>query len=466
MRSLLFLMFFVVLAVGVVSRVSARSGVTVNMTAQGFEPNSVTINSGESVTWVNRDSRSHWPASNPHPVHTGYPLGGGCAGSKFDACHGLLPWESYTFVLDKVGVWGVHDHLNPGMLMQVRVVDHAEEGLLWSWAGRSFYSMFSNVVAWAGSLVTLASPTKLDPKAPSLENFRAESLIEQEKTLKDLTAQSPQFGWKYLKDAYLQNGKTVGNAHSLAHVVGNVLYQHQGIAGVKLCDASFAYGCFHGVTEQLLRDKGPVAVVEVERACIGNLSSGNQSFSGCIHGAGHGLLTWENMDVSKALADCDRFSSSVQNYCYDGVFMENAGDDPSKIVKGSSYWQLCGSVLSKYRFSCARYEAIGLISLPGMVINRVAEICAEAPYDDLARPCIDSLGYKAAQDARGGLAAIKKECGELRSKEANGECLLSAAIETKFQNYSGWEDVANEICGSLDQIKNVDCVKQVGMVRR
>jgi len=87
---------------------------TVEITASGFEPQELRIKAGETVVFVNKDSKPHRPASNPHPIHTDYPETGGCVGSKFDACNALEPGEKFEFTFNEKGEWGYHDHLNPG----------------------------------------------------------------------------------------------------------------------------------------------------------------------------------------------------------------------------------------------------------------------------------------------------------------------------------------------------------------
>src|SRR6476620_9182471 len=49
------------------------SGATVTMTSNGVSPASVTVAVGQTVTFVNNDSRSHEMASNPHPQHGSCP---------------------------------------------------------------------------------------------------------------------------------------------------------------------------------------------------------------------------------------------------------------------------------------------------------------------------------------------------------------------------------------------------------
>src|SRR6476661_3617216 len=44
-------------------------GATITITSAGVNPSSVTVSAGQSVTFVNNDSRSHEIASDPHPQH-------------------------------------------------------------------------------------------------------------------------------------------------------------------------------------------------------------------------------------------------------------------------------------------------------------------------------------------------------------------------------------------------------------
>lgn len=88
---------------------------TVEITSTVFSPISMTIKAGDTLTFVNKDSSFHWPASAVHPTHSVYPESGGCIGSKFDACKGLAQGESWSFTFNQKGTWGYHDHLNPGL---------------------------------------------------------------------------------------------------------------------------------------------------------------------------------------------------------------------------------------------------------------------------------------------------------------------------------------------------------------
>ena len=52
---------------------TGASGATITMTSGGINPASVTIAVGQSVTFVNNDTKSHEIASDPHPIHGSCP---------------------------------------------------------------------------------------------------------------------------------------------------------------------------------------------------------------------------------------------------------------------------------------------------------------------------------------------------------------------------------------------------------
>ncbi len=93
------------------------SGTTVTYTTNGFTPSTLTVKKGATVTFVNQSGGRMWVASDPHPIHnfySGTALGQHCpdtAGVAFDQCRA---GDSYTFVFNKVGSWGYHNHTSAG----------------------------------------------------------------------------------------------------------------------------------------------------------------------------------------------------------------------------------------------------------------------------------------------------------------------------------------------------------------
>ena len=101
----------------VVKDVKTQSNV-VEITSSGFSPSSLEIKVGDTVRFVNKDSKPHWPASDIHPTHTVYPNSDikKCGTSEeqniFDSCKGLNEVESYSFIFNEKGSWKYHDHLS------------------------------------------------------------------------------------------------------------------------------------------------------------------------------------------------------------------------------------------------------------------------------------------------------------------------------------------------------------------
>lgn len=79
--------------------------VTVEYTDAGFAPATVNVKVGDTVKFVNKSSSPFWPASDPHPIHTGL--------AGFDAKAQVAVGESFSFKFTKTGSFGFHNHLKP-----------------------------------------------------------------------------------------------------------------------------------------------------------------------------------------------------------------------------------------------------------------------------------------------------------------------------------------------------------------
>lgn len=79
---------------------------TVTLTSDGFSPATLTIKTGEAVTWVNKSGETATVNSDPHPTHTDYtPLNLG----------NFPDGGTLTLTFDKPGTFGYHNHLNPSV---------------------------------------------------------------------------------------------------------------------------------------------------------------------------------------------------------------------------------------------------------------------------------------------------------------------------------------------------------------
>jgi plastocyanin len=84
--------------------VSVEDTASIEITAKGFVPATLSVKSGTLVTFTNKDKKAHQPASDPHPAHDSLP--------GFDSQTKLQKGQSYSFLFDKEGTYTYHDHLN------------------------------------------------------------------------------------------------------------------------------------------------------------------------------------------------------------------------------------------------------------------------------------------------------------------------------------------------------------------
>jgi plastocyanin len=96
---------------------ATNNTVTVLYGANGFSPSTVTIHTGDTVTFVDNGADQMWVASAPHPTHTGYD---GTSESVHCAAgySGPLPFDqcsagtTFSFTFTKAGTWAYHNHFN------------------------------------------------------------------------------------------------------------------------------------------------------------------------------------------------------------------------------------------------------------------------------------------------------------------------------------------------------------------
>lgn len=82
---------------------SAEVAMTITYDGNGFSESASSIKAGQAVKVVNNSTKSLDFDSDPHPVHTD--------NTELNAGD-IEPGQSKTFVIDKTGTWGYHNHLD------------------------------------------------------------------------------------------------------------------------------------------------------------------------------------------------------------------------------------------------------------------------------------------------------------------------------------------------------------------
>jgi plastocyanin len=81
---------------------------TITITAAGVNLHNVNVPVGQTVTFINNDSRSHEMASDPHPQH------GSCPSMEAGLGTIAAGQTKVTHMFANTGTCGYHDHLDDG----------------------------------------------------------------------------------------------------------------------------------------------------------------------------------------------------------------------------------------------------------------------------------------------------------------------------------------------------------------
>ncbi len=94
---------------------SVPTRVDIVLTSKGFVPDEVSIKRFGTVTFSTSESRPFWPASNVHPNHGIY--------AAFDPKQPIVSGKNWSFIFDRAGDFGYHDHLRPYFTGTIHVVE-------------------------------------------------------------------------------------------------------------------------------------------------------------------------------------------------------------------------------------------------------------------------------------------------------------------------------------------------------
>lgn len=238
---------------------------------------------------------------------------------------------------------------------------------------------------------------------------------------------------------YLEEGRTLSydEAHDLAHAMGEVLYRVYGEEGLSHCTADFAFGCFHGFAGFVLETKGLSVVEMLARACD---VPGRGVYLGCMHGVGHGILSYLGSDdLREALLACPAYRSGEGDVggCPGGIFMEynfNTMQSPTGVAirppGGASLTEPCENGVPKRLQPACFYEMPSwwraLEDVQGVPeieqYRAVGARCAEVSDEHLRSVCFRGMGNVIGPQSDYDVSVMRTLCGTLPGKSAFALC--------------------------------------------
>jgi hypothetical protein len=246
------------------------------------------------------------------------------------------------------------------------------------------------------------------------------------------------------------------NCHAIGHIIGEETYNAYSdmSAALSQCTSDCRSACTHGVIgagfAQELGEAYSDDIAHGDKAELEKQGSTycNLGQSAC-HGMGHVayIATRSNLD-SLALCDAMGSSSSLREACYQGVFMERAGNfsnvlSPDEGVKPpeirrNDYTYPCEALPNAYRHACflfLPYYQIPLFTLDGIReysdrLRKSISVCQTLASRDRAY-CIEGIGGSSFLFGTNGVEAsnLGPFCDSFTAAEDRNSCTRGVVLQ-------------------------------------
>ena len=268
------------------------------------------------------------------------------------------------------------------------------------------------------------------------------------------------------------------DGHLLAHVIGRSISKNFGSTGENFmrCPSDFNNGCFHGFFEDtLVKVDDPAAVAEsICESMPAYLPIKEKSY--CYHGAGHVFMMNEAHHLDRAIELCVSLPESWPESCWQGVFMENAGEREWELKKKNFREDAplypCTHVEDQFKSECYINHHGYLIRHYSKSWDKLVEVCMGA--GNFTRHCIGGLGLMLSSSYWVNVVAEEHGIGHLGREEKvvflcdalggeHAKTCYAHAIPG-FLNFHGTDlTLASRICSMADKPYRLGCFERIGL---
>lgn len=437
--------------------VHAHQQFIVEMPDGQFIPNKLEINQGDEIVFVNKGTKSRWPASNIHPTHDIYP--------QFDPKKEILPGESWTFQFNQAGTWRFHDHIYASLTGEIAVKGDGKGevgsgklevgGLierLKSVGNKIIYLIFPGKLTQDLAKVDMRQVTKNDS-----ELGKWLLVLDGKRVMEELIADT--------------GGGSIADCHQEAHKVGRKAYKLFGIQVFRDGNYGCHSGFYHGAMEIFLAELGTKDLAtEITKLC-NKFSSRFGNFE-CLHGVGHGLLAYLDYDLPGTLNKCKELEGSfAQTSCFSGAFMENVVTAQGRGAKEGhqTAWVSldphfpCNGIEQSYdiQYQCYMMQTSRMLDLFGPDFVKAGSECARAPANMVAA-CFQSLGRDSAGQTLRDPSGILNTCLQMPGQYFNNCMVGGLNVIIDFWG-EGMTNQPHSLCSIVPIQYKENCYQQIGM---
>lgn len=283
---------------------------------------------------------------------------------------------------------------------------------------------------------------------------------EQQRWRDRIAAAGPEAAYAEFKMAYAE--RHFSDQHTVAHLMGALIYEAVGAAGFAICDRTSAFGCYHGFFARAIGENGPAIVTELDRECVQRLGRGE---TGCQHGIGHGLVEhFGSPRLAEALELCGRTTTIHRLLgCASGAFMEfntpiAIGDTASQTLRDldrNNPFAPCPSTAARFRPSC--YFELAPWWRNYLGYDEMGQLCAKLDADAEREACFQGIGYAIVPFNNYVLPASLADCRRMPTRE--GELLCRAGMWWSYFVVPERRSLADGACDGLTPIERSRCLQ-------
>lgn len=265
--------------------------------------------------------------------------------------------------------------------------------------------------------------------------------------------------------------RSFGVQHAHAHMIGELLYQTEGLGGVTICDSSFSFGCYHSFFRKALAEHGIHVVSDLDKACV---KTHGPLGTGCQHGVGHGILEFfGHNQLVKSLEAC-KFTTSVSDIfgCSSGVFMEYNIPlivDGERIYSNirplnpNNPYDPCNTVIpERFKKSCYYEIAEWWSHVYSKDFTKIGKLCAGIPNKSYQEQCYFGVGNIIVPSRAFDVDAIIQTCATMPDFYGEFGCRTGAAWG--FRSLPHRKFQSPRLCEGLSEAHEKKCLEESDLI--
>lgn len=266
--------------------------------------------------------------------------------------------------------------------------------------------------------------------------------------------------------------KHFGVQHTVAHIMGELLYETLGLDGLAVCDSTFSFGCYHSFFGQALAAHGTAIVKKLNEICLNKYG---QYGTGCQHGIGHGLLEYfGHSQLVKALETCSQTTRITAIHgCTSGVFMEynvpiivteNSATTETRKIDFNKPYDPCPDLIHQFQQSCY-YELPqwwDKVTTYNGDYLKIGQLCSALNDEKNREFCFLGVGNVAAPSSQYVVDETIKKCEKMPTFDEQVICRSGASWS--FFAAVDHREKAAAVCEGLEADISHRCVEKSDLI--